>query len=538
MERAAAYLRPQDSSRAEIIVSSGDEQEIRLQVRGYVQRKPDQKSDADGADEQENEEDSIGDRIAIAEHLFKVLRGRDNLIFCNRRQDVEAYADTLRRLCERERVPNEFLPHHGSISKEIREDVEARLKDKGFPLNVVCTTTLELGIDIGSVASIAQVGVPFSVASIRQRLGRSGRRGEPAILRMYIQESELRPDSPPQDSLRLHLIQAVAMVRLLIEKWYEPPRIGALHLSTLVQQVLSMLAQYGGARAQDLWRCLCGTGPFTGIDRLMFGDLLRSLAKHELLTQWNDGTLHLDLAGERLVNHYSFYAAFSTMEEFRLVAEGRPIGSLPIAFPLTEGSFLIFAGRRWKVISVDVGRKVIELSAAAGGRVPYFVGSSGWIDDRIREEMFRVYTSTDVPAFLDAPGRSLLEEGRKHFRDMRLNDRSVIGHGPHTLLFVWKGDRIQNTLLIQLRTAGFDIMRDGLVLTISRKAQAEVIDALKALAERGPADPLSLAATVANKAAEKHHRFLSEDLLNVDYASRCLDCEGGWAAIRQLVETA
>ena len=83
--------------------------------------------------------------------------------------------DLLREQSEQQKVPNEFWPHHGSLSKDLREDVEDFLRSDR-PSNVVCTTTLEMGIDVGDVKSIAQVGAPFSVASMRQRIGRSGRR--------------------------------------------------------------------------------------------------------------------------------------------------------------------------------------------------------------------------------------------------------------------------------------------------------------------------------------------------------------------------
>jgi len=90
------------------------------------------------------------------------------------------------------RVPNEFWPHHGSLSKELREEAERALKSGERPATAIATTTLELGIDIGAVKSVAQVGAAPSVASLRQRLGRSGRRrGEPAILRCYCLEEEL-----------------------------------------------------------------------------------------------------------------------------------------------------------------------------------------------------------------------------------------------------------------------------------------------------------------------------------------------------------
>ncbi len=535
MALAAAFLRPEDPSGTEIIVASDDDQEIKLQVRGYINREPHpQPAGCDGEEANDEDNDHGGDQIAIAEHIFKVLRGKDNLIFCNTRQEVEAYADLLHRMCDRERVPNEFVPHHGSLVKEIREDVEARLKDKSLPLSVVCTTTLELGIDIGSVASIAQVGIPFTVSSVRQRLGRSGRRGNPAVMRIYIQEEELGPLSPIQDLLRPHLVQAVAMVRLLLAKWYEPPRLGALHLSTLVQQVLSMIAQCGGARAQEVWRILCSTGPFAEVSAPMFAQLLRTLAAHELITQMSDGTLLLDLAGERLVNHYSFYAAFTTPEEYRMMAGGKILGSLPVTFPVARGSFIIFAGRRWEVVSVNDAEKVIELAPAAGGRAPSFAGGGGMVDDRIREEMFKVYTSTDVPAFLDSTARFLLDEGRKHFLELRLGERSVIGHGRHTLVFPWRGDRIVNTILLQLRAAGLEVSRDGLALTIHQKAPEDILDHFKMLIKRGPADPITLAATVENKVVEKHDQYLDEDLLNADCASRHLDARGAWEAICNL----
>ena len=86
------------------------------------------------------------------------------------------------------------------------------------------TSTLELGIDIGDIECVAQIGPPFSVASLRQRLGRSGRRpGQPAVLRIYAIERETQADSHPLDRLHLDLVRSIAMVELLREKWCEPP---------------------------------------------------------------------------------------------------------------------------------------------------------------------------------------------------------------------------------------------------------------------------------------------------------------------------
>ncbi len=81
-------------------------------------------------------------------------------MFANTRAGVEIYADMLARRCEAEGLPVEFWPHHGSLAKDVREVVEAQLKDRSRPVTAICTSTLEMGIDIGSVASVAQIGPP------------------------------------------------------------------------------------------------------------------------------------------------------------------------------------------------------------------------------------------------------------------------------------------------------------------------------------------------------------------------------------------
>ena len=77
-------------------------------------------------------------------------------------------------MCEQHRVPGEFLAHHGSLARAYREEAEQRMKDDSLPVSIVCTTTLELGIDVGNIENIAQIGPGHTVSGMRQRLGRSG----------------------------------------------------------------------------------------------------------------------------------------------------------------------------------------------------------------------------------------------------------------------------------------------------------------------------------------------------------------------------
>jgi ATP-dependent Lhr-like helicase len=318
---ACEFLRPAEGAGVLRVESTANGQELRLQVRGYRRTPPrltpSQIQARQAAGEAVELEDAVaGDAFDIGRHLFEHLRGGHHLIFANARGRVEELADILRRLCDRHGIPNEFWPHHGSLSKELREDAEAAIKDRTQPATAVCTTTLELGIDVGAIGSVAQVGCPPSVASLRQRLGRSGRTGGPAVLRAYIQESQIEPSTPPHAALRVDLVETIAMIDLLLAGWCEPPNLRGLHLSTLVQQVLSLIAQHGAVRADQAWRALCASGPFSAVDNSLFARFLRSLGRHDLIQQDRSGEVVLAAAGERIVNHHSFYAAFTTPPGF------------------------------------------------------------------------------------------------------------------------------------------------------------------------------------------------------------------------------
>ena len=532
MAMASEFLRPGRGEAVRVIEAAGEAQELKLQVRGYVAADPMPK--VVGEEPSESEEPT-GDEIAIVEHLFKTLRGTSNLVFANSRNRVERYADLLARLCERERVPNEFYPHHGNLSKELREDVERILKEGGRPATAVCTSTLELGIDIGRVTSIAQVGTPPSVASLRQRLGRSGRRGEPGILRGYVREREITPRTPPQDRLRAELVQTIAMVQLLLARWNEPPRVGALHLSTLVQQLLSLISQYGGVQALEAWRALCVSGPFKGVNQGAFAELLRALGEHDVLVQTSDGSLTLGLTGERIVGHYSFYAVFMTPDEYRLVHGGRTLGSLPIDYPLTVGAFLIFAGRRWKVVSVDAESLVIDLVPAPGGRAPLFGGGRALVHDRVREEMVRVYGSSEVPPYLDTTARRLLIEARGNFAALGLDKSRIVSSGSDTLLFPWMGDLAMHTIRILLEGRGLEVSHDGIALQVMGKSPREMREILEPLEASDPPSGIVMAEGVKNRLREKYDSLLPADLLAATYASGHLDPKGARRAMGRLL---
>lgn len=534
MSLAAKFLRPENGSDVEVIESKSGGQELLLLLKGYTHKEPARVLEKEDINAVAEDDES---KLAIRDSLFETLRGSNNLVFANSRTTVEEFADLLRRLCEEKKVPNAFWPHHGSLSKELREDAEKAIKEKAQPVSIICTSTLEMGIDIGSVDSIAQIGVPPSVASMRQRLGRSGRRaGKPAVLRIYIMEDEITKNTHPVDALRADLVQTVAMVNLLVAKWYEPPVLNGLHLSTLIQQVMSVIAQYGGMTAEHAWKLLCNNAAFAAVDQTMFTDLLRSMGKHEIISQGFDGLLLHGKEGEKIVNHYSFFAAFTTYEEYRLVSGSRFLGTLPIDRPISEGSLLIFGGKRWLIIDIDSHKKVLELVPASGGRPPRFAGDVGWVHDFVRREMFKIYTSEQHPKFLDPRAADLLVEGRETFKRLNLENQRIVSFGNDSMLFCWAGDKIMNTITLQLRARGLKAEREKIAILVSKAGVEELKKGLKEIVEDGVADPLKLAATIQNKTKEKYDLFLSEELMSADYASSKLDPIGAWNQLNKILE--
>ncbi len=526
---ARDFLCPNRAEGVEVIESKNSGQTLQVQVRGYIQApmskliRPTTHLQTDPNTQDEEADDQGSSDVEIANHLYRVLRGSNNLVFPNSRKQVEEFSDRLRRCCERDGVPNEFWPHHGSLSKDLREQTEQALKAGNHAATAICTTTLELGIDIGSIKNVVQIGPPPSVASLRQRLGRSGRRpGEAAVLRAYCKESPLSDKSTLSDQLRQGLVQTIAMIRLLTDSWFEPPRAQGLHASTLVQQCLSIIAQCGGATAPELWNRLVANGAFAQIDKADFLGLLKTLGNKELITQDSSGLLLPGTLGERLINHYEFYSAFTSDEEFRLICAGKTLGSVPISSPLTKDQRIIFGGRRWQVQDINLEAKVIVVCAARGGAPPQFDGMGAMIHDRVRQEMRTLLSETNPCPFIDRTAQSLLDEARKIFTALGLAEQQLIEKNGHCLLVSWLGDYANDALCLLLKHVGLRCETEGLFIK-ARSSFAEVISALKRVGQLDGTDLKTLLADVKNMRREKWDWALPESLLMKSFASISLD---------------
>lgn len=528
MPLAAEFMRTGKAADTVILQSASEGSDLKLIIKGYLEETPPmQMLDFAGP---------VAEDAVVAD-LYKVLRGSNNLVFPNTRALVERYASALRTACEKNNVPNEFWPHHGSLSREIREETECALKTTGIPATAVCTNTLELGIDIGPVKSIAQIGPPHAVSSLRQRLGRSGRRvGQPAILRAYCTEPALSPSSHLLDELREGLVQTCAMVSLLFNGWFEPPKIDALHLSTLIQQIMAVISQKGGVAPARAYQLLCKTGPFSTVTPADFAAVLKQMGKCQLLMQESDGTLLHDKRGEAMANHYSFYAAFADEAEFRIVTAGRTLGAMPLNSPVSIGSFLLFGGKNWRVTQVDVKSRTLTVEPARSGKPPTFHSGGAVVHNVVRARMRDILTSDEPLKYLDRQAALLLEEARAAFLRAGLADHAIIQQGSRILLFTWRGDAANQALVLMLRQAGVDCQTDGLAIEV----QAGCLDVkhlrlvLAAIGAREPIGPLELLEGAENLVKEKWDWALPLPLLKKAYASLWLEIPAAqeWAAVQ------
>lgn len=523
LEKVPLSLRPNKSLPCETITSSKNQSTLKVQIKGFVEP----------ADIMLDDTRTIAE-YQICEEIYQRCRGGSHLVFANSRQRTESIAAQLADFSEQNVVPNEFFPHHGSLAKELREELEARLQKETIPTTAICTMTLELGIDIGKVNSVIQVTAPHSVSSLRQRLGRSGRRNSPAILRMLISENELNVKSNIIDNLRLELVQSLAMIRLLIvSNWFEPADTRQMHLSAFLHQVLAVIAQWGSVRVEQLYSLLCEQGSFKEITTQHFKQLLIQMGTTQLLQQLNSGELVLGIEGERLVNSYTFYAVFKTPEEYRVVTGNKILGTLPVDSLILKDQHIVFGGRRWKVTEIDDDKNVIYVVSTKGGKPPRFSGRGMSVHDVVRQEMFKIYCSGDYRIesgkqkvdFADDIARQLFKEGAEFFKRSGLANQPIVQNGKHCYLFSWQGDKTVNTLTVILMQRGFIASSFAGVIEIQNTTIDAVTNYLVDMVNDVLPNEIELAGVLSEqqKHVEKYDEYISEPLLSEGYGKMAFD---------------
>ena len=526
IENTAKNLRPNKKYPCTVITDKNTIPSLDIFLKGYREKKqlP-----------YESQHDKISRMTAnktIAKDIFDTLQGQSNLIFTNSRARTEEFTILLSNLCNKYSIPNEFFPHHGSLSKELRSRLEKQLQQQKIPTTAICTMTLELGIDIGNIDTVAQITPPSSVSSLRQRIGRSGRRNNKSKLNLYITENDFANKYNPITNLRLSLLQSIAIVKLLTNsKWYEPQDTSPYHLSTLLHQTISSIKQLGNITIDKLHNLLCNTGPFNKITEDIYTTLLNDMEEKEIITINDQKNISLGKIGRELTSRINFYAAFNAPKEFRLLNGDTQLGTLPAQSNLTPGQTITFAGQHWKIIYIDHYEYKIRVEPHFESNAPTFLSAPFWIHDRIRKEMKNIYINNDprikingtTQNFIDDTAQALFDEGREHFIEQNLENKSFINENNTTYLIPWAGDKIINTLSTLLETMGHETSYYAGIIEITDTSIYQIKQDLTTSLLSNPPSNDELANFVLNKHIDKYDYLLPIELLNIGYGAKHFD---------------
>ncbi len=443
--------------------------EIKLSLRGYENELTIEGEELENTspEEIESKKNNSPD-ILITKDIFR-FRNQTNLVFPNSIRNVENFVYEGNFLCKQKEEDKIFFPHHSLLSNNLRKDVEGKAKEGNKPMTIVCTSTLELGIDIGNVDNVFQIYAPLSVASLRQRLGRSGRRGNDSVLRIHIVENCIKENKKYVDLLRYKLVKTIAILKLMSEDWYETENRSSVSLCITAHQILALLKQLGGATAEDIWFFFKEKNTFN-LDINIFKNLLNYLKEKELILQISR-KIYLSDEGSDLTDNFRFYTCFESVEEYQIYALGKRLGILPFDSSLNEGDNLLFAGQKWLIKKIDKDKRIVEVvDSTIKGSVPSTKGETN-IDTKIFEKMKIIYEEEEMPIFLDAKAKKLLTEAKDFFEKFDLKSQNWIPISDKSIRwFPWVGTKTRTTIdlmISQFTNSKSNLDSDDLSLDIN-----------------------------------------------------------------------
>ncbi|WP_366185680.1 DEAD/DEAH box helicase [Flavobacterium ovatum] len=390
--------------------------------------------------------------LELLKDLYTETKDNKVLIFPNSRGRVEEVAVKLRKISELVKGHSNYFSHHSSVDREVREYVEYFAKNndrKNFCIS--CTSTLELGIDIGAVDAVVQIDATNSISSLIQRVGRSGRKeGESSSLYLYATNE-------------WSLLQSIACWLLYEEGYIEPPQTNEKPYDILVHQALSITKGYSGIKIPDLISQLLENSAFKRIELFEVEEIINHLIEIDFLERIQQEVI-IGIEGEKVVNSREFYSVFKTEENFKVVNAGNKIGEVPFSPQIIEDENILLSAKIWKIKYVDLKAKKIEVIPARDGKKPMFFGNSGAVHHKIREKILDILYSEVNYDFLDELSSDELEIIRKDFSFFNIQDleydRPLLSSDKKIELFTFTGTRVNRTIQLLLNIAGITNILD------------------------------------------------------------------------------
>ena len=458
--------------------------------------------------------------------MYDCVQGKRSLVFSNSREETEYLCATFRQIAKLRGDPDNFLIHHGNLSAALREEAELRMKDdEGEPFVTCATVTMELGIDIGRLERVLQNQSPNSVTSFLQRLGRSGRRGQPPEMMMVFREEDPLPNTPLPHLMPWELLKAIAIIELYrSERFIEPPVLRRQPFSLLFHQTLSVLAASGELTVRRLAERVLALPPFADVTKEDYKVLILSMLNNDFLEMTEEKTVIVGLAGERLLKSFKFYAVFKDSEDYTVRAGSDEIGT--ITTPPPVGDRFALAGRVWEVEELDIQRKLIYVQPVEGKMEVSWPGDYGEVHTRIAERMRQVLREDTVYPYLKPNAQKRLDVARHVARNTGLTEHSLIHLGGYSYcLFPWLGTRSFRTVrrLIQSRSGQFGITGveyEGCYFIAFKMSKGSDFELMQSLADEARAgiDPERLVSSGEVPLFEKYDDYIPADLLRHSFA--------------------
>lgn len=466
-------------------------------------------------------------------YIFEHTRGRKCLVFTNSREECEAVCQSLRQCCELNSEPERFLIHHGNLSASYRESAEEDMKDDDSLMSVCATATLELGIDIGRLERAFQIDAPFTVSGFLQRMGRTGRRGDPSEMWFVMREDHPEPRAMLPDMIPWYLIQGIALVQLYIEeRFVEPPRAEGYPCSLLYHQTMSTLASCGEMTPAELAGRVLTLSAFRRFTKEDYRTLLLHLLETDHINRTENGGLIVGITGEKITGNYKFYAVFRENIEYSVRSGSEELGT--IVKPPPVGDKIAIAGRVWVVDEVDHKRRNVYCTLVKGKIPAYFGDVAGDIHTRILERMRQVLTEEKSYPYLMKHAVCRLGEAREVFEKAGMTERCLINLGGKMwALFPWLGSYAFLALerLLKIRCAarlGLKGLNSSRPYFMQFTMQAGEEDFYRIVAEEAENldDPMELIYNKEVPVFDKYDEYVPADLLCKSFAMGVLDIEG------------
>ncbi|MEW2442716.1 DEAD/DEAH box helicase [Micromonospora marina] len=382
--------------------------------------------------------DYVGSLHNAATVVAGLHQGQKRLVFCESRRTVEELGQLLRG-----KGVTTFLSH-ASLSADERRRAEEAFREARDCV-IVSTSTLELGIDVGDLDRVIQIGVPPTVASFLQRLGRTGRRPGTGRNCLFL---TLDGDS---------LTEAAALLLLWSRGWVEPVSAPPEPRHIVAQQVLALSLQEHRIGDQLWTQAWNGLAPFDESAR----PIVRHLVEHGYLDQ-DGGMLFIGPAAEQRFGRRHFTdltAVFTGPPEFTVLAGRQELGRIDPSL-LTEevrgDRRLLLAGRGWRVTYVDWRRRRCFVEPADGGGRARWRGG-GWAHQgfELRRAVREVLLGADPPVAITRRAVSRLADVRAERAHLVHPGGPVILRDKHGDLrwWTWAGFRVNATLTATLSAA-------------------------------------------------------------------------------------